>query len=223
MKQDELMVIGSLDQPIQTSDDWLINQIDEVVKRSVEEHNAYIALNTGKLLYAVSKTVGKGLARLLYEMKKNWDQYNMSEEFDEIVFDYIGLHPDNVSRYINVSAMLAEGQVPEPYRKDIEQRNLRELIHVAAALKQGYEIGDEEWEKLIEAPDYNTVLKVLREDVKGKPPRKGSLQMYLDDAGSIWAWQDNEKYFVGSLDVDAREEPIQHAIERITKSAGILR
>src|SRR3990170_2047576 len=206
MKQDELMVIGSLDQPIQTSDDWLINQIDEVVKRSIEEHNAYIALNAGKLLYAVSKTVGKGLARLLYEMKKNWDEYNMSEEFDEIVFDYIGLHPDNVSRYINVSAMLAEGQVPEPYREDIEQRNLRELIHVAAALKQGYEIEDKEWEKLVEAPDYNTVLKVLREDVKGKSPRKGSLQMYLDEVGSIWAWQDNEKYFVGYLDIHAKEE-----------------
>ena len=111
---------------------------------------------------------------------------------------------------------------PERYKEDIQQQAIRMQDYIAAALKQGEEINEEEWEKLAHAPDINTVLKVLREDVKGKPPRKGSLQLWMDDLGSMWATFEGEKFFVGSLEVDSDEEAVQKAIERIKKGAGIL-
>jgi len=222
MTNDDLLVIGNLDQPIQTNDDWLMNQIDKVMKQSLEQKDVYIALNAGKTMYAIGKAVGKGLAKLLYEVQKNWERYNINEDYDEIVFDYIGLHKTNVVRYIRVMEMLEENQIPEQYREDIGQRNMRELIPIATTISQGYEIDDDEWEKLVDAPDLSTVSKILREDVKEKPMRKGALALYLDDEGSLWAYQDERRYFVGSLDVQAKEETIKKAIERIVRSAGIL-
>ena len=222
MTNDDLLVIGNLDQPIQTNDDWLMNQIDKVMKQSLEQKDVYIALNAGKTMYAIGKAVGKGLAKLLYEVQKNWERYNINEDYDEIVFDYIGLHKTNVVRYIRVMEMLEENQIPEQYREDIGQRNMRELIPIATTISQGYEIDDDEWEKLVDAPDLSTVSKILREDVKEKPMRKGALALYLDDEGSLWAYQDERRYFVGSLDVQAKEETIKRAIERIVRSAGIL-
>lgn len=223
MTDDDLLIIGSLDQPIQTNDDWLMNQIDEIMKQSIAQQNVYIALNAGKTMYAIGKAVGKGLAKLLYEVQKNWENYGISEDYGEVVFDYIGLHESNITRYIRVMEMLEEEQIPEQYREDISQMNMRQLIPIATTLSQGYEIEDDEWEKLVDAPDLSTVSKILREDIKEKPMRKGALALYLDNEGSLWAYWNDDRYSIGTLNVHDKNEAVKKAIERITRCAGVLR
>jgi len=219
---DELIIDTSLDQPIPTDNEEILQRIEEIIRKSVEEHNAYTALDACKTLVQVSKVSGVALAKALYLIEKNWNEYNETDKFEDVVYIYIGLHKHTVERYTVLWKMYAEKLIPDKVSEDIQQHNIKSQIPIALALEQGYEINNDEWEKLAHAPDISTVLKVLREDVRGKPPRKGSLQLWMDDLGSIWAAFEGNRFFVGSLEIDSEEEAVQKAIERIKKGSGIL-
>jgi hypothetical protein len=219
---DELLVLTGLDQPIPADSKEILQRVEEIIRKSVEERNAYTALDACKTLVQVSKVSGVALAKALYLIEKNWDNYDETDEFEDIAYIYIGLHKHTVERYTVLWKMYAEKLIPDNVSEEIQQHNVKTQIPIALALEQGYEIDDAEWEKLAHAPDLNTVSKILREEVKGKPPRKGSLQAWIDDLGSIWATYKGEKFFAGSLEVDSDEEAVQMLIERIKKGAGIL-
>lgn len=220
---DELMILGGLDQPIQTDNSWVLSQIEEIVRQSIEKHDAYLALNACKQLIQVAKLSGLGLAKGLYLIKSNWPAYNMEEEFEEVAYVHIGLHPATIDRYVETFAMLESGIVPEDVKEDLQQLNIKSLIPIAKAWKQGYEISDDEWQELADAPDFNTIGKIIREDIKNKPPRAGSLMLVEDKIGTLWAFMDGERYFVGSLEVSSDEPAVQSAIERIRRNAGIMK
>lgn len=222
MTNDDLLLIGNLDQPLSVDSDWVMDKIDEILKRSIKEKNVYLALNICKELVAVGQVAGLALSKALYYIQKNWDKYKVEGEFDDIVYEYIGKHKHTVERYVKVWGMFDNAVVPQDHVEELQNRNIRDLIPIANAIYQGYEIDADQWEELVDAPDFNTVAKIIREDVKDKPPRKGALQLFLDSEGTIWAYQDNHRYFVGSLEVSSDEEPIKQAIERITKNSGML-
>jgi hypothetical protein len=224
---DDIMLLGDLTSDIEVNDDWVFNRIDEVLAESIEKHSALIALNVGRQLREISRVSGLALAKLLYGMKISWEQYTdintKDDTFEDVVVSYIDIHKDNVMRYANVWALFANKVVPKDLVEEISQRNIKDLIPVGLAITQGYEIDQDAWEKIAAAPDYNTVLRTVREDVKNKPPRKGSLQLLLDRDGTIWAFQDDERYFVGSLEITNEKEVVQKAINRIINGSGILR
>ena len=219
----DLLLIGDLDQAIQTDNDWIEKKIDEIIKESIKKKDAFIALNAGRTLISVAKLSSYGLAKLLYYTKKNWHRYKVKETFEEIAYDHVGIAPENIDRYIRVWSMFDNAIIPQNHVEEIRQRNIKDLIPLANALHQGYEVEAEEWDKLVDAPDYNTFAKVVREDIKGKEPRKGALAIYLDHQGTLWAYQDNDRKFVGSLEVKDDSEVVQRAIDRLTKNAGVLR
>ena len=181
---DELFLTDGLDQPMKAENDWVLNKIEEVIKRSVEEKNAFVALNACRELVQVAKVSGLGLAKGLFLIKANWEVYEINDEFDNVVYDYVGLAKHTVDRYVKIWEMFENKEIPEIVRETIQQRNIKDLVPIANALAQGYEIKEEEWREIAEAPDYNTVSHIIRA-IKGKPPRKGSLQIYLDKLGSI--------------------------------------
>lgn len=223
-EHDDMMLLGDLSPTVPTDNGWVLNRIDEVIDESVEKHAALIALNVGRQLREISRISGLAVAKLIYGMRENWDKYNdVNDSFEDVVSSYIDIHKDNVSRYANVWALFAENAVPKELEEDIQNRNIKDLIPIGLAISQGYEIEQKEWDKLAAAADYNTVLQVLREDVKNKPPRKGSLQLYMDRSGNIWAFQDEKRTFAGYLEIDDESEAVQKAVNRIISGAGIIR
>lgn len=219
----DLLLIGDLDQAIDTDNDWMETKIDEIIKRSIKEKNAYIALDAAKTLVGVAKLSSFGLAKLLYYTKKNWHRYKITETFEEVAYDRVGIAPANIDRYIRVWGMFDNALIPQDYVEELQQRNIKDLIPLANALYQGFEVEQEEFEKLVDAPDYNSFAKIVREDIKGKPPRKGALSLYLDLKGTIWGIQDKERKFVGSLEIDSDDDIVLKAVDRIVKGAGMLR
>lgn len=222
MTNDDLMLLKGLDQSLQVDGDWVMEKIDEILKQSFEKKDVYIALNVCRQLVAVGQVSGLGLARALYYIKKNWEVYNIEESPDEIIFDYIGKHKHTVERYINIWALFDKDTIPPEHRETFQTGNIGLMIPIANAVAQGYEIEPETWDKLAEAPDQSTVAKIVREDVRHAEPKKGSLQLYLDTEGSIWAFYNNERFFVGNLVIESEEESVQKAIERIIRLSGIL-
>jgi hypothetical protein len=220
---DELIIDTSLDQPIPADNEWILQKAETIINEAIEKKDAEIALSACEQLIKISKLSGIGLAKLLYLIKKNWDVFERHDTFEEVAYTRFGKHRHTISRYLAVySELFVKNTIPEQFKEDIQQQAIRTQDYIAAALKQGEEISEEEWEKLAHAPDINTVLKILREDVRGKPPRKGSLQLWVDDLGSIWATFEGDRFFIGSLEVDSDEEAVQKAIERIKKGSGIL-
>jgi hypothetical protein len=222
---DELTISSSLDQPIPVNPDnrdRLFELVEGYVKEAKSQNNPYIALNACKDLLEVSKLAGLALAKLFYELKQMWDTFDIAESFETIAHDRLGPHPHTISRYLKVWSMFAENKIPENQKEDMMQRNIKDLIPIANAIEQGYEIKQTQWEELSEAADFSEVSDIVREEIKGKDPRKNALILTIDKVGTIFAMQEGQQYFVGSLEVSAEETPIQQAIHRIIDNAGIM-
>jgi len=180
-------------------------------------------LNICRELKAVGQVAGIGLAKTLYQIKQNWENYDdVGDNFEETVADYAGIGISTVERYLRVWDMKEKRIVPEELEDEIFNRNIKEIIPIANAVDQGYEIEDDEWEDLANSPDYNSVSSVVR-DIKGKPPRKSALQITLDREGNLYAMKAGEVAYIGFLSLDEENEVAQKAIARLISSGGIIK
>jgi hypothetical protein len=221
--KDELLMIGQFDQEIDVDDGWLLEKIDNIIQEALARKDVYIALNSCKTLKSIIKTSGIGLSKLLYLIYHYWDEFGVEDEFEDIVFEYVGLHRHTVERYVRVWGMYAEHKVPKQFMAEIQKKNIKDQIPIANALVQGYTISQENWEALAEAPDYNTVAQIIMEDVKQQESRKSSLKIYVDERGTIWVKKgEAPRKFVGSLEIHSDEEIVKMAIQRIIKNTGML-
>lgn len=219
---DDLLVVTSFDQSIATEDLSILDRIDSILEEAVREKNAYIALNACKSLVRVAKTSGIGLAKMLYHIYSKWDEFEIQDAFEDIVYEYVGLHKYTVHKYVRVWAMHQENKIPEKYEKEILQRNIKDQIPIANALVQGYKIEDENWEKLVDASDFTEVAKIVREDIKLKEPSIDALRLRIDNGGGIWAYKAGEKRLVGALNINNTDEIVKQAVQRIINNCGIM-
>ncbi len=218
---DELELLSSLDQSVPVNIDGILEYLDNLSEASLEKKNPHILIDECAKLIAITQLSGLALAKLFYFLKTNWHRYDQQETFEEVAVPKLGRHPHTIDRYIKVWKLFAENYVPEPLQQEMKQRNIKELIPIGNAISEGHEFTEEEWEELSDAPDEGSVRRIIR-DVKGQPPRAGSIQLVMDNIGTLWAYKDQERFFLGSLEVNDDEEVVQKAINRITKNSGIL-
>jgi len=219
MPTDELIILSGLDQSLPTDNGWALQKVDEYINQSLSQGDVYIALDVCKQLRQVSQIAGLALAKMLYLIRDNWDYFDVEEPFEDVAYEYIGLHSHTVDRYIKVWKMFADGVAPE----ELQQRSIKDLIPIANAVAQGYEITEDEWDKLEDAPDYSSVTRIVREDIKDQEPRRNALQLFLDSDGQITAMKDGFIHNVGYLHLDSGEDIVMSAIERIIKNTGMMR
>lgn len=218
---DELLIVTSFDQSIGT-DLSILDRIDKILDEAVKQKNAYIALNACKELVQVSKISGLGLAKMLYYVYNKWDEFEIDDAFENIVYEYVGLHKYTVHKYVRVWAMHQENKIPAQFEKEIMQRNIKDQIPIANALVQGYKIDDEQWDQLSNASDFNEVAKIVREDIKGKEPSIDMLRLHIGAMGDIWATKGGQRRLVGALNIRDEDEIVKQAIQRIINNCGIL-
>jgi len=217
---DELSVVSSLDQPLAVSPDEELEKIDEIIKYSIRQGDPEIVFRHGFRLLAGMQIRGWALAKLLYLVEKSWDDYEIGDDFYDTVTGYLALHKNTIKRYIDVwdSCEL----IPPKLLPEFQQKAIRTHIPISSAIAQGYEIDDNTWQDLADAPDLNTVSRIVREDVRGEELKTGSISLSIDRDGSIYAFSHDQRYFIGSLEVDHKVEVAQKAINRIIKNSGIM-
>ena len=159
---------------------------------------------------------------MLYYIYSKWDEFGIDDEFEDVVYEYVGLHKYTVQKYVKVWAMHQENRIPAKYEQEILQRNIKEQIPIANALVQGYKIDDENWDKLSNASDFNEVARIVREDIKGKEPSIDALRLMIDDMGGIWVYKAGQKKLVGALNIHDDNEIVKQAIQRIMNNCGIM-
>lgn len=215
------MLLSNLDQSVATDNNWMLDKVEQIIHEAIAEKDAHKALNLCKTLREISQLSGLGLAKALHLIYINWENFGMTDNFEAVAYEYLGLHKITVTNYVRIWGMFEDKVVPEAHTEALMQHNIKDLVPIANTIAQGYEIEDADWEELADAPDYSTV-QIITRDIKGQPPRKNSLQLFLNPSGEIWAYQQDQRYLVGYLEVESKRETVVKAIERIKKSAGIM-
>lgn len=165
---------------------------------------------------------GHAKARLLYGMWKWWaDSGSGTVEFMDYIESYsVRTKRVTVDRYLTVQGKIDGGEIPE----DVAALPMRTLVPIAKTLSHGYKITRRDFDKIIKANNSREVEDILRV-IKGKSARKSSMQIEWARDGSLYAWKDNKRTFLGWLDKEAyaSNEVAQKAINRILDNTGIIR
>lgn len=180
-----------------------------------------LGANALRSMSGIARVTGWASAKLCHGMMNLWvAQGHDADRFYDYIKDSTHLKQLIVERYI--SAWDAISKLPDNYTDQLVAQPIKNGIALGAAMSQGYEPNDEQIKKLAEAKSNQEFLSIIRE-VKNKPAKRGSLTIYLEPDGTLKAWQNNKVEFIGDLDVKSERPMVVKAIERIVKSAGILR
>jgi len=217
----DLMELNGLDQSLPVDDTYILNRVEEVVRESIERKDVYHALDFGKGLIQISQLSGIALAKLFYLLRENWDVFEIGDNFKDVAYSYVGRDRATVDRYIRVWEMYEKKLIPDQFVEDIRQKNIKDQIYIASMTAQGYEPEENDWQDIVDAPDYTSVSVKVRE-ITGKEPRPNALLIYLTSDGTLQAEQEGHIEFVGYLNIEEGGDIAQKAIQRLLKSAGVL-
>jgi len=215
------IIVSGLDQALQVDADKFLQNIKEHLINAVETRDANRAFGIIKQLRLASQLSGLSLAQALWIIRDSWDRFEVDGEFEEIAFERIGLHKSTVREYCRVWDLFEEGYIPLGLESRFKSKNIKDLKYIANTVSRGFDIEQSDWEDLADAPDYSSISKKIRE-IKGVEPKKGSLQLYLEEDGTINAWYNDRIVYVGYLDITSFDDIVQKSISRITSGSGMI-
>lgn len=198
----------------------VMDAVDTVLEVLWQTGNLENAIKASNSLGMIEEISGKAKAKLWFGWNQWWSETGQDEKrndtFEDMMESETGNKAVTVTRYVNVWKYIDNMTIP----KDVQERPMRDLIPIASALSQGYDFEKDDWKKLARASNSSEVLEIIRIK-KGISPRKSGLQITLDRNGSLYAWKDEKKHFVGVLEVKSTDEVVQKAITRLVDGAGV--
>lgn len=199
----------------------MFSAIDIVVADLNDTGDLGKATHVLTMLEKIEDVSSHAKARLLYGMNVWW----IENRPDDVFKDYIESHSEKtkavtVDRYITVQSYIESGEIPE----DVAQLPMRNLVPIAKTLSHGHKITRRQFDNIIKANNSREIEDILR-GIKNKEPRKSSLQIQWARDGSLYAWQNNKRAFLGYLDKENYgSDPLaQKSINRILDNTGIIR
>lgn len=222
---EEFEITSFIDQNIPIKmEKTLFDKIDSVLAESLKEKDPELAFSAGKSLLGAVRLGGLGLAKLLHSVNSRWKDYEYSGSFYGLAEDQLGiLAKATVDRYIAVWEMLTGAYLPNDIIEEVKAKTMRQLVPMASLIKQGFDVSTQDWRRLAHAIDANELREIIRE-IKGKPPKKQSMKIMLEEDGQLNAWSGGKVVNIGMLRVENEtDEIVSKAIERIVNNSGIIR
>lgn len=219
-------ITTGLDQSIDisASEEEILAVVESRIQDAITRRDVIAALNVPRELILIQKITGLGLAKVIYMIKKDWHVFETAESFEEYAMDWFGKHKSTIVRYERIWRTLHSDDsapIPEEAKDRIQNMSLDSQVVVADMIDQGYDIEEDQWQELSTQPDYHSVNAVARE-IKGTEPRSQSLQIWIEDDGTIYCSKVGAQYYVGWLDAGNENEVVQQAINRIKKHTGVM-
>jgi len=103
--------------------------------------------------------------------------------------------------------------IPKEFEDEIRGKNIKDQIYIATLPAQGYEPDEDEWQDIVDAPDYNSVSAKVRE-IKGKEPTRSALLIFISEDGTLSAQQEGE---ISTITINC-EELLNTCFELIHKA-----
>lgn len=203
-----------------TSQD-VMQGVDNLLEEIKNTGEFELGANALRSMSGIARVTGWASSKLCHGMLQQWIADGREEDkFYDYLRDFTHLKRLIIERYI--AAWDAVTKLPVDYTDQIVAQPIKNGIALGAAIAQGYEPNKEQMKKLASAKSNQEFLSTIRE-VKNKPAKRGSLTIYLEPDGTLKAWQSNKVEFVGDLDIKSDSPMVKKAIERIVKSAGIIK
>jgi hypothetical protein len=221
----EFEIVAMIDQSIPVKmEQSLFDRIDTVLAQSLEEKDPSLALSVGKGLLGVVRLGGLGLAKLLHGVHSRWKDYEYRGTIYALAENELGiLAKATINRYIAVWEMLSGAYIPKDVLDEVKVKPMRQLVPMASLITQGFDVAVKDWVRLAHAADAGEVAEIVRE-IKGKPPKKQSMKIVLEQDGTLNCWNSGKITNIGMLRVeDETDEIVAKAIERIINNSGIIR
>lgn len=198
----------------------IFSKVDDTVQKLYETGDEREILSAVIAMKNVGKVSGLAYAKLLW----NWNNWytatgqaeKRNDTFEDMIVSDVGTEKITTKRYILTWSYIEDCVIP----KEVQERRMDDLVKISTALSQGYDFSKETWKKLARASNSSEVGEILRL-VKGKQARKSGMQIVLTRDGSLNAWQNEKKHFVGYLEINSDDEVVQKAIQRIIDNSGI--
>ena len=218
----DMIPFDNLDQSLPVDATTELKIVDEIFETSIKENDPEIMFTYLVGIQQQFQIKGLALCKSLHLMNKYWEAFEIGDNFLDTAVQYLGIHRHTIERYVKVWDMFSVA--PKLLVPELQQKGISSLIPIANAIAQGYEIDDSVWDRLADAPDRNSVSKIINEEVKDmEGTRSNRLTILLDRKGSLWAIMDEERVFIGSLEIEDDNAIVQKAIERLTKNSGVVR
>lgn len=208
------------DQPVNVSPDTVFKTIDDIVQHAVATRDGELVIEMILDIKKVNQLSGLGLAWALYKSYLYWHNFDIGDDFVDTVEARTGISKDTITYAVEICQLIES--TPDEYVDRIKSKNIMSLRRAAKAYAQGYDIEDEQWEKLADAPDDNTFIKIVRDEIKSEEPRTSLLQVFLERDGTINAWTKEGSGYVGYLDLESDDPIVQKAVKRIIGNARLI-
>jgi len=221
----DIILTGDLDQNIDVLQEDFMKQVEDTIQESITSKDPSKSIHLCKFLIGAAQLSGLALAKVLYELQRNWWKFDIDEDFTDYIFKEVGKHRHTIERYLKIADMLYN-YAPKEVRPVLEKLPIGSLVPIASTVSQGYLLEPEDWQEFAEAENTTDVRRIVREirTGQGDKSRTSLLSLWMDRNGSIWAFNSTDKrFFVGSLDIKEENEFVVKAIERIVANSGILK
>jgi hypothetical protein len=172
---------------------------------------------SGMLEYV--KAVDDGVGLVINAMSSKWEpDEHEGESFEQAIERRTGIKPITVQRHLKIQKALPS--VPDAYRDEIQDKGFKAKIRVAQLVEGGYEVTDEDWRDIAEAPDEKEVDRISRK-IRGVEPRSNWLALSIDKQGILNVHTVRGVRQVGRLDVHDDDPDVKKAISRLLGCTGV--
>lgn len=219
MIMDDLQIYSPLDIPTPTNTEEAVEAGLWIYERAMTDGAPDIAAQAFNQIFSFAQFGSIALSVATYNLQRGWKNFDLDVDFFDWASQMTGKHRHTFERYWRVGKLLDE----KPEKSEIlAEKNIGEIIPIAAAHEQGYEITEDHWKSLQMAGNEAEIRQIIREEIRETEPRRVALILSIDNDGTIWASRDGQVEIVGALSVSNDSEIAQQAIARIKNKSGML-
>lgn len=211
----DIVTIPVLD-PIYTD---FVGGVEKIAQEIVERKDFEAGFLAIEKMLVYVKAADDSIGLVLNGMSEIWNpNEHDGESFESAIERRTGIKPITVQRHLKIQKALP--YVPEPYREEIQDKGFKAKIRVAQLVEGGYEMTDENWRDIAEAPDEKEVDRISR-SIRGVEPRTNWLAISIDENGVLVAHSTRGHFEVGRLNVWDDNPDVVKAISRLTSCTGV--
>lgn len=211
----EVVSIPRID-PIQAD---FLSQTETLVKQVVDSKNFDGGFQFINDLHAQGRAFDDAIGMMLNGMSEIWlPEEHEGERFEQAARRKTTLALVTVQRHLKIQKALPF--IPEDYREEIQDKGFKAKIRVAQLVEGGYEVTEENWRDLAEAPDEREVDRISRE-IRGVEPRSNWLSISIDSNGRLFVHTVRGHRECGRLYVEDDDPDVKKAISRLTGCSGV--
>lgn len=215
IKEDSVLTKGDL---------RILDDVDEVVNKSVAEGDPRIALRFGSALKRNMQISGVALAKLLWHIQFNWTAFQddgIDDDFYSVAEAEMGLALETIRKYVRLwDSVFANENIPA----EIKQRLLGKPMTTLLLLPALTEEENVDWDKIVDAHSRDELRAYVKE-LRGQVTSSESAVFITLDvrSGRLTAYKgSNPPVVFGLLNMDKQDnEAVKIAINRIVNNARI--